>query len=159
MPLQPSDLRFSESSNAYLQTLAAYFFAMVTAQIANVLCKRSSQSSLFSRNFLNPLHRRGALEAIARWRPPRYTHRVRIDYHVKRATEFDAVRAFFALTASLLLLPFRLIWMALAQLLVLLERPFIMPSTAWLARFLERHYVIFQSHFESAHRSWASCSS
>jgi hypothetical protein len=33
--------------------------------------------------------------------------------------------------------------MALAQLLVLLERPFIMPSTAWLARFLERHYVIF----------------
>jgi hypothetical protein len=24
-----------------------------------------------------------------------------------------------------------------------LERPFIMPSTAWLARFLERHYVIF----------------
>ena len=33
--------------------------------------------------------------------------------------------------------------MALAQFLVLLERPFITPSTAWLAKFLERHYVIF----------------
>ena len=53
------------------------------------------------------------------------------------------MRAFFALTGSLLLLPFKLIWMALAQLLVLLERPFITPFTAWLARFLERHYVIF----------------
>ena len=53
------------------------------------------------------------------------------------------MRAFFALTGGLLLLPFRLIWMALAQLLVLLERPVIMPFTAWLARFLERHYVIF----------------
>src|SRR4030095_9220403 len=77
------------------------------------------------------------------WRPSRYTHRVRIDYHVKGATEFDVVRAFFALTGSLLFLPFRLIWIALAQLLVLLERPFIMPYTASLARFLERHYVIF----------------
>ena len=132
-----------QASTAYLQTLTAYFFPTVTTQIANVLCKRSWKSSLFSRNFLNPLHRREALEAIAHWRPPRYTHRVQIDYHVKGATEFDVVRAFFALTGSLLLLPFRLIWMALAQLLVLLERPFIMPSTAWLARFLERHYVIF----------------
>jgi len=143
MPPSPQGFRFQEASHAYLQTLTAYFFPTVTTQIANVLCKRSWKSSLFSRNFLNPLHRRGALEAIARWRPPRYTHRVRIDYHVKGATEFDVVRAFFALTGSLLLLPFRLIWMALAQLLVLFERPFIMPSTAWLARFLERHYVIF----------------
>ena len=74
--------------------------------------------------------------------PPRYTHRVQIDYHVKGATEFDVVRAFFALTGSLLLLPFRLIWMALAQLLVQLERPLIRLFVAWLARFLERHYVI-----------------
>ena len=143
MPPSPEGFRFQDASHAYLQTLTAYFFPTVTTQIANVLCKRSWKSSLFSRNFLNPLHRREALEAIARWRPPRYTHRVRIDYHVRGATEFEVVRAFFALTGSLLLLPFRLIWMALAQLLVLLERPFIMPSTAWLAKFLERHYVIF----------------
>jgi sodium/potassium-transporting ATPase subunit alpha len=143
MPPSPQGLRFQEASTAYLQTLTAYFFPTVTTQIANVLCKRSWKSSLFSRSFLKPIQRGETLEAIARWRPPRYTHRVRIDYHVKGATEFDVVRAFFALTGSLLLLPFRLIWMALAQFLVLLERPFIMPSTAWLARFLERHYVIF----------------
>ena len=69
----PSGLKFSEASPAYLQTLTAYFFPTVTTQIANVLCKRSWKSSLFSRNFLNPIHRSEALEAIARWRPPRYT--------------------------------------------------------------------------------------
>ena len=107
-------------------------------------CANAPGKALSShKTFSTRIHRREALEAIARWRPPRYTHRVRIDYHVRGATEFDVVRAFFALTGSLLLLPFRLIWMALAQLLVLLERPFIMPFTAWLARFLERHYVIF----------------
>jgi sodium/potassium-transporting ATPase subunit alpha len=143
MPPSPEGFRFQEASNAYLQTLTAYFFPTVTTQIGNVLCKRSWKSSLFSRNFLNHTHRREALEAIARWRPPRYTHRVRIDYHVRGATEFDVVRAFFALTGSLLFLPFRLIWMAIAQLLVQLERPFIVPFAAWLARFLERHYVIF----------------
>jgi magnesium-transporting ATPase (P-type) len=143
MPPSPEGFRFQQASQAYLQTLTAYFFPTVTTQIANVLCKRSWKSSLFSRNFLNPLRRREALEAIARWRPPRYTHRVRIDYHVRGATEFDVLRAVFALTASLLLLPLRLIWMAIAQMLVQLERPVIIPFAAWLARSLERHYVMF----------------
>ena len=143
MPASPARLQFDQASFAYLQTLTAYFFPAVTTQLANVHCQRSWKASLLSKNFLDLNYRREILQAIAAWRPSRYTHRVRIDYHVKRATEFDVVRAFFALTGSLLLLPFRLIWMALARLLVLFERPFIMPSTAWLARFLERHYVIF----------------
>jgi sodium/potassium-transporting ATPase subunit alpha len=143
MPPSPEGFRFQDASQAYLQTLTAYFFPTVTTQIANVLCKRSWKSSLFSRNFLNPIHRREVLEAIATWRPSRYTHHVQIEYHVKGATEFDVVRAFFALTASLSLLPFRLIWMALAQSLVQLERPLIIPFTARLARFLERHTIVF----------------
>jgi sodium/potassium-transporting ATPase subunit alpha len=143
MPAAPARLQFDQASFAYLQTLTAYFFPAVTTQLANVHCQRSWKASLLSKNFLDLNYRREILLAIAAWRPSRYTHRVRIDYHVKGATEFDVVRAFFALTGSLLLLPFRLIWMALAQLLVLFERPFIMPSTAWLAGFLERHYVIF----------------
>ncbi|HSF58660.1 MAG TPA: HAD-IC family P-type ATPase [Candidatus Binatia bacterium] len=143
MPPAPQGLRFQEASTAYLQTLTAYFFPTVTTQIANVLCKRSWKSSLFSRSFLNPMHRREALEAIARWRPRRYSHRVRIDYHVKGATEFEVVRAFFAVTGSLLLLPFRFIWIIFSQFLVKLEHPVIAPFTVWLARFLERHYVIF----------------
>jgi hypothetical protein len=62
---------------------------------------------------------------------------------VKRAGEFVVVRAFFALAGSLLLLPFRFAWMLLTQLLMKLERPLVIPFTAWLARFLERHYVLF----------------
>jgi sodium/potassium-transporting ATPase subunit alpha len=33
--------------------------------------------------------------------------------------------------------------MLLTQLLVTLERPLVAPFTAWLAQFLERHYVLF----------------
>jgi magnesium-transporting ATPase (P-type) len=143
MPASPAGLRFHEASTAYLQSLSAFFFGMVTAQIANVISKRSWKTSLFSPKFLEPQRRREALDAIANWRPPHYTHRVLVDYHVKRAGEFVVVRAFFALAASLLLLPFRFAWMLLTQLLVKLERPLVTPFTAWAARFLERHYVLF----------------
>jgi len=142
MPASPAGLRLYEASYVYLQTLTAYFFPTVTTQIANVLCKRSWKNSLFSREFLNPIYRRETLEAIAAWRPPRYTHRIRIDYHVKGATEFDLVRAFIALAGSLLLLPFRVAWMVLLQLLATLEKPLLVPATAWLVRFLERHYGV-----------------
>jgi sodium/potassium-transporting ATPase subunit alpha len=143
MPPGPQGLKFGDASWAYLQTLTAYFFPTVTTQIANVICKRSWKNSLFSKNFLHPLHRSEALAAIANWRPPRYAARIHIEYHVKAATEFTAVRAFFALAGSLILLPFRFIWMLLLQSLVQIERPVIVPSTAWLARFFERHYVVF----------------
>jgi hypothetical protein len=62
---------------------------------------------------------------------------------VKRAGEFVVVRAFFALAASLLLLPVRFVWMLFMQLLLQLERPLVIPCTRWLARFLKRHYVMF----------------
>ncbi len=143
MPSSPSALKFNEASYAYLQTLTAYFFPTVTTQIANVLCKRSWKSSLFSVHFLNPTHRRETLEAISNWRPPRYTTRVRIDYHIKGATEVAGVQAFVALAASLLLLPIKFVWMMFTQLLVKIERPVIVPLTDRLARSLERHYVIF----------------
>jgi magnesium-transporting ATPase (P-type) len=143
MPPSPPGLKFDEASYAYLQTLTAYFFPTVTTQIANVLGKRSWKSSLFSVHFLKPTHRREALEAIANWRAPRYTTRVRIDYHIKGAAELAGVHAFIALAASLLLLPIKFTWILITQLLVKLERPVIAPLTARLARFLERHYVIF----------------
>jgi sodium/potassium-transporting ATPase subunit alpha len=143
MPASPGGLKFETASYAYLQTLTAYFFPTVTTQIANVLCKRSWRSSLFSINFLNPARRQEALEAILTWRPPHYTARVRIDYHVKGVTEFDIVRAFLALAAGLIALPFRFVSMLLVQSLARIERPIIVPFTAWLAGFLQRHYIIF----------------
>lgn len=142
MPPSPPGLRFSESSNAYLQTLAAYFFGVVTAQIANVLCKRSLKGSLFSRAFLNPVHRREALNAIASWRPRRYTAKVRIDYHFTAITQIEATRAFLALFAGLLLFPFKFLLMLLSKVGILLEKPVIVSFTAWLSRFLDRHYVV-----------------
>ena len=129
MPSSPSGLRFSEASSAYLQTLTAYFFPTVTTQIANVLCKRSWKTSLFSRTFLDSDRRSEALQAIAGWRPPRYTTRVHIEYHVRGAAEFTAVSAFFALIGGLVLLPVRFIWMVLSQALARLERPVIVPFT------------------------------
>ena len=143
MPASPGGLRFSEASSVYLQTLTAYFFPTVTTQIANVLCKRSWKTSLFSRTFLDRHHRAQALQAIAGWRPSRYTTRVHIEYHVRGATEITAVSAFLALSGGLVLLPFRFIWMLLSQALARLERPVIVPLTIRLARFLDRHYVIF----------------
>jgi hypothetical protein len=72
MPASPRGLKFSQSTPAYLQTLTAYFFPTVTTQIANVLCKRSWKTSLFSPTFLNPARRREALDAISNWRPRSY---------------------------------------------------------------------------------------
>ena len=69
--------------------------------------------------------------------------RVKIDYHIKGPAEIAGVHAFVALAGSLLLLPIKFAWMTLAQLLVKIERPVIVPLTDRLARFLERHYVIF----------------
>jgi hypothetical protein len=143
MPASPAGLRFSESSSAYLQTLTAYFFPTVTTQIANVLCKRSWKTSLFSWNFLHPVRRSEALAAIANWRPPRYTARVHIEYHVQAAGEFTAVRVMFALLGGLVVLPFRFTWMLLSQSLARIERPVIAPFTRWLAVFFERNYVLF----------------
>jgi sodium/potassium-transporting ATPase subunit alpha len=143
MPPSPEGLRFSDASLAYLQTLTAYFFPTVTTQIANVLCKRSWKTSLFSRAFLDPGRRSEKLQAIAGWRAPRYTKRVHIEYHVGGAAEFAPFRALFALAGALVLLPFRVIWMLLALALIRLERPIIVPFTAWLARFLKRHHILF----------------
>jgi magnesium-transporting ATPase (P-type) len=66
MPASPADLEMSGASRDYLQTLAAYFFATVAVQVANVLCKRSWKSSLFSEDFLHPERRR---EFLSRLRP------------------------------------------------------------------------------------------
>jgi magnesium-transporting ATPase (P-type) len=72
MPASPRGLKFSQATSAYLQTLTAYFFPTVTTQIANVLCKRSWKSSLFSAPFLNPEYRRESLDALSNWRPRFY---------------------------------------------------------------------------------------
>jgi len=109
MPASPSGLKFGQSTPAYLQTLTAYFLPTVTTQIANVLCKRSWKTSLFSKALLNPVRRRESLTALANWRP--------LYHQTKRTTGLPVGTA--------------------------IESVIIIPSTAWLASFFERHYILF----------------
>lgn len=143
MPSSPQGLRLAEATPAYLQTLTAYFFPTVTTQIANVLSKRSWKNSLFGRDFLNPLYRHELLGALASWRPQRYTARVHVDYHISRITQIETTRAFLALLSGLILLPFKFLWMALCRAGSRLEEPLLAPLVTWLARFLERHYILW----------------
>ncbi len=45
--------------------------------------------------------------------------------------------------SELVVLPFRFIWVTLLQSLARIERPVVVPFTARLSRFLERHYIVF----------------
>jgi sodium/potassium-transporting ATPase subunit alpha len=69
MPSAPAGFMLQHASLPYLQSLTAYFLPAVTTQFANVHCQRSWKSSLFSATFLDPAHRRDALEALVNWRP------------------------------------------------------------------------------------------
>ncbi len=143
MPSEPEGLNFDQASHVYLQSLTAYFFAAVTTQLANVHCQRSWQSSLFSRSFLEPRHRREILISIYGWRPTRYAVRVKLDYDITGATGIEATKAFLALTATLLTYPFKFALALLSSIVVKLEKPLIVPLTVRLARYFERHYILF----------------
>jgi sodium/potassium-transporting ATPase subunit alpha len=137
MPPSPPGLKLDQASEAYLQTLTAYFFPTVTTQIANVLCKRSWKSSLFSRGFLNAARRAEMLRTIAEWRPER------IDRRLQRSPDATIARGYSALIVATLVLPISMAWRLLCRLAIRVERPVIAPFASWSARFLDRHYVIF----------------
>jgi sodium/potassium-transporting ATPase subunit alpha len=67
MPASPSGLELRSASREYLQTLSAYFFPTVAVQIANVLCRRSWTTSLFSPDFLHPERRLEILSRVGGW--------------------------------------------------------------------------------------------
>jgi sodium/potassium-transporting ATPase subunit alpha len=67
MPASPAGLDMKNASPEYLQTLSAYFFPTVAVQIANVLCKRSWKSSLFSVEFLSPERRSRISAGLREW--------------------------------------------------------------------------------------------
>ncbi len=143
MPPSPPGLKLDQASQEYLQTLTAYFFPTVTTQIANVMCKRSWKSSLFSRGFVSAPRRAQMLQAIAEWRPPRAAAPLPLDGRLQGGATVIVARSYGALIAGLLLLPFRVAWVSLCRLAVRFERPLIAPLAVWSARFLERHYVLF----------------
>jgi sodium/potassium-transporting ATPase subunit alpha len=142
MPASPGGLKLAESSPAYLQTLTAYFFPTVTAQIANVMSKRSSKTSLFGDEFLNPLYRSEILTTVASWRPRPYVPGLRIDGRFFAANPPQTAEGLLRLAAAVAGLLVKLPLYALSRCCLYLQRPVIGPGAAWLARFLGRHTII-----------------
>jgi magnesium-transporting ATPase (P-type) len=143
MPPSPPGLKLEEATLPYLQTLTAYFFPTVTTQIANILSKRSWKSSLFSKDFLNPIYRQELLKAILFWRP--HWHAVpiiKIKAQISVTGRRERVNAFFSFSWALFLVPFKLLLMLFSRFGIFLERPVIAPCTAWLARFLDKHHIV-----------------
>ena len=142
MPPSPPSLDPKLASFAYLQTLTAYFFPTVTAQIANVLCKRSRRTSLFSTEFLPPERRAAIVTALRSWRPPSREFRFAVDLRFTRILRADAARALGAMSLRLAALPFRIVGASLLRGLATIEPVLVRPVLGGLARFLERHPVM-----------------
>jgi sodium/potassium-transporting ATPase subunit alpha len=69
MPASPAGLDMSQASAAYLMSLSAFFIPTVTTQIANVLSRRSTTQSLFSRSFIAEERRGEIVRSIRMFRP------------------------------------------------------------------------------------------
>jgi len=141
MPQSPPELDMRRASAAYLQTLTAYFFPTVTTQIANVLSKRSSLSSIFSIDFLSAARRREILEGLGEWRVPRYAPRAQIGYHLHRFSLAELSRILVRLVREMALLSVRGVLMLLSELGGRFDRPLV-SGARWLARLLEAHPVL-----------------
>lgn len=135
-PASPVALNMAQATPLYLQSLAAYFFPTVTTQIANAMCRRSRQASLFSREFMTERRRTELLDAVAGWRPRLHHARVRVEYDIGEIGKLDAARAPAHLLSALLLLPVKYLRLSLSRALVRLERPLIGPVRGALVRLL-----------------------
>jgi|GEM_PF-48093 len=142
MPASPPGLDMSEASTAYLMSLAAYFLPTVTTQIANVLCKRSWATSLFSRDFLPPHHREEILERIRTWRPLAYPLPEKLDRGIIEQTSPGAMRRPITLLWHWFAFPPRLALHYLSRFFLLLERPLVRPAMTGSGRFLARHPIL-----------------
>ncbi|MCI0657167.1 MAG: HAD-IC family P-type ATPase, partial [Acidobacteria bacterium] len=136
IPASPPGLDMAQATPLYLQALTAFFFATVAVQIANVLCKRSWQTSLFSRDFLPEERRAALLERLRFWTPKRYAFRIRLDYQVDALGQREAALAFRDLLWNLLLHPLRLTAIALSGIWICLGSFLLAPLLRGLAAFL-----------------------
>ncbi|MFZ5630551.1 MAG: HAD-IC family P-type ATPase [Spirochaetota bacterium] len=143
LPASPEKLDLTKSSHVYLQSLAAFFFPTIAVQIGNVLCKRSSTASLFSREFLQPAVRTGLLESMRSYAPRKRSLKVDIRYHFEEAHHDDTHRAFFHQLFVLLGFPFRVLYMRLSNFTMGVRRFIIAPLARLAAGFFDRHPIIF----------------
>lgn len=143
LPASPAKLDMTQSTAIYLQSLAAFFFPTVAVQIANVLSKRSSRASLFSRDFLQEHVRSAKIAAMRSYRPRQRSVNIKIDYEVTSLRRSEAPRAFVTQVWHLLAFIPRTFFMHGANLTVRMRRMIGVPIVHALAGFFERHPVIF----------------
>ncbi|MDD2317076.1 MAG: HAD-IC family P-type ATPase [Desulfobacterales bacterium] len=138
MPASPAGLKMDLATPAYLMSLTAYFFPTVTTQIANVLCKRSWKTSLFSKDFIDPQHRREILDHIGTWRP---WSNDRVNQSQPAPPGPGLPPSTGSLWWQWLAFPLRVLRRLLTRLGRRLEKPLIRPAAAAMSRTLERHPV------------------
>jgi magnesium-transporting ATPase (P-type) len=142
MPGEPPGVQLAVASTAYLQTLTAYFFPTVTTQIANVLCRRSWKTSLFSRDFLRPERRAQILREVATWRPRRSVAYFRMDYRLPHTGAMTSLRSFLVFSLGVILLPLNVLRPSASRVRLLLEKLLVVPLSSSTAGFLERHPIM-----------------
>ena len=142
MPASPTGLDMGKASSEYLMSLTAYFFPTVTTQIANVLCKRSWKTSIFSRQFLHPHHRQEIFDCIRSWRPLEYRSEPGLDRSIFDNRITGAGRRPMALLAHWLAFPLRLLLYYLSRFFMRLEQPLLRPLMEKSSLFFERHEIL-----------------
>jgi calcium-translocating P-type ATPase len=138
LPGSPLKLDMNLASNFYLQSLTAFFFPTVATQIANVMCKRSSKTSLFSKDFLQNTVRHEILQKIHSWKTPHYAYSIQIQYTISSINRSETIRVLFVLLREIILFPFKLILLTASNFAKPLDAFIIHPVRSILARLLER---------------------
>lgn len=142
-PPSPPQLRMDQATREYLMSLSAFFFPTITTQIGNVMCKRSREASLFSREFLTDAVRASGLERLRTWKPAPYRISVSVEASIGRFSGRELTTVALTLLGRTLLLPLQIVRLATTRILVHWHRPLWGPLLSWLARFFGRHYILY----------------
>lgn len=142
LPSSPEGLDMTKANLSYLQSLTAFFFPTVTTQIANVLSRRSYQTSLFGNDFIRSDYRKEIINGIRSWKPAKYSVKMHIEKEINSLNQMDALKLPILLVVNLVLLPFKYILLIVSVIMVKIEKPVLQPLTHFLAGFLEKNYII-----------------
>lgn len=143
LPASPVKLDMTQATTVYLQSLTAFFFPTIAVQIANVMSKRSSRSSLFSSDFLQEKTRSAKIQAMRAYRPRARIVNVKIDYEIDSLRRSEAPRAFVAQVWHLAAFLPRTLFMHVSNMTMQLRRYVLVPVVHALAGFFERHPIVF----------------
>jgi len=141
-PASPKGLDMNLATPQYLQSLTAYFFPTVTTQIGNVMCRRSSTTSLFSRDFLNQKRREDILLSIRNWKPQEFQWKINYQLDFLKLSIFDSSKFFFTLLLETIFFPFKLFYLMVNRINLKLEKRIFRPFLVLLSKFLKKFYIL-----------------